>query len=57
MTKLDELKARLDRENAEAVRLGKRDLLKGNPPSAEYKAAHKKARATWLEWCRVLDAK
>ena len=50
-----QLKEKLDKENAEVVRLFTRDMRAQEGLSPEYMAAYKLATKTWREWCDALD--
>lgn len=50
-----QLKEKLDKENAEVVRLFTRDMRAQEGLSPEYMAAYKLAKKTWREWCDALD--
>ncbi|CAB4150699.1 hypothetical protein UFOVP574_16 [uncultured Caudovirales phage] len=50
-----QLKEKLDKENAEVVRLFKYAVLSDEGLGKEYYEAYNKAKKTWREWCDALD--
>jgi len=51
METIETLKAKLDTQNAKAVRLAKK-----GPRNPEFLQTLKEAKETWRLWCRALDA-